>query len=102
MAPDLALQVLRQVPAGGVVVDPMMGSGTVIRHASDLGLHAIGFDLDPLAVLMSRVWTTPVDDNRIARLYAEAAKTALATDPDEVELPWIDGDEETRNFIAYW
>lgn len=102
MAPELALQALEQVADGGVVVDPMMGSGTVIRQASDLGLQAIGFDLDPLAVLMSRVWTTRVQDDRIGSLYAEAAKMALATNPDDVELPWIDRDEETRNFIAYW
>ena len=102
MAPELALQALEQIAAGGVVVDPMMGSGTVIRQASDLGLQAIGFDLDPLAVLMSRVWTTRIQDDRIGSLYAEAAKMALATNPDDVELPWIDGDEETRNFIAYW
>ncbi len=102
MAPELALQALEQVTAGGVVVDPMMGSGTVIRQASDLGLQAIGFDMDPLAVLMSRVWTTRVSDERIERLYADAAKIALASNPAEVELPWIDGDEETRNFIAYW
>jgi len=102
MAPELALQALEQVTAGGVVVDPMMGSGTVIRQASDLGLQAIGFDMDPLAVLMSRVWTTRVSDERIERLYADAAKIALASNPAEVQLPWIDGDEETRNFIAYW
>ena len=102
MAPELALQALEQITAGGVVVDPMMGSGTVIRQAGDLGLQAIGFDLDPLAVLMSRVWTTPVEDDRIARLYADAAKLALAANPNDVELPWIDGDEETRAFISYW
>ena len=72
MAPELALQALELVPEDGIVVDPMMGSGTVIRQASDLGLTAIGFDVDPLAVLMSRVWTTPVDDSVVARVYDEA------------------------------
>ncbi len=56
----------------------MMGSGTVIRHATDLRLHAVGFDMDPLAVLMSRVWTTPVDDEAIERVYTKALKIALA------------------------
>jgi len=74
MAPELALQALELVPEDGVVVDPMMGSGTVIRQASDLGLTAIGFDVDPLAVLMSRVWTTPVDDSVVARVYDEASR----------------------------
>lgn len=102
MAPELALHALAFVPEGGVVVDPMVGSGTVLRHATDLGLRAVGFDLDPLAVLMSRVWTTPVDDARIAAIYQTAQKLALAADPGGIELAWIDGDEETRKFIAYW
>lgn len=102
MAPELALQALALVPKGGVVVDPMVGSGTVLRHATDLGHRAIGFDLDPLAVLMSRVWTTPVDDARIVTIYDAARKIALAADPGEIELPWIDHDEETRKFVAYW
>ncbi len=102
MAPELALQALEQVKPGGVIVDPMMGSGTVIRQASDFGLQAIGFDLDPLAVLMSRVWTTPVQDERVEVLYAKALKLALAADPYDFELPWIDDDEETREFVGYW
>ena len=102
MAPELALAALSQVAAGGIVVDPMMGSGTVIRHATDLGLQAHGFDMDPLAVLMSRVWTTPVSDTSIERIYAKAMTLALSADPDDVRLSWIDEDPETKDFISYW
>ncbi len=102
MAPELALQALALVPKDGVIVDPMVGSGTVLRHATDLGLRAFGFDVDPLAVLMSRVWTTPVTDGRITAIYDVARKLALAADPSGIELPWIDDDEETRTFISYW
>lgn len=102
MAPELALQAIELVPEDGIIVDPMVGSGTVVRQATDLGRRAIGFDLDPLAILMSRVWTTPVDDARIAAVYETARKLALAAAPAGIELPWIDGDEETRNFIMFW
>lgn len=102
MAPELALQALILVPAGGVVVDPMMGSGTVIRQASDLGLKAMGFDVDPLAVLMSRVWTKPVDDLVVGRMYEEASRVALSANADALSLPWIDEDAETEAFIGYW
>ncbi|THD60599.1 DNA methyltransferase [Phenylobacterium sp.] len=102
MAPELALQALGFVPEGGVVVDPMMGSGTVIRQAADLGRKAIGFDLDPLAVLMSRTWTTPVEDARVGAIYDRAKTLALAAKPCDVALPWIDEDEETKTFISYW
>lgn len=102
MAPELALKALALVPEGGVVLDPMVGSGTVIRQASDLGRQAIGFDMDPLAVLMSRVWTTPVEDLCIEEIYSHARGLALSADPKALELPWIDEDEETRGFIKYW
>ena len=58
MAPELAIDTLRDLPGSSVVLDPMVGSGTVLRHASDMGHAAIGFDVDPLAVLISRVWTS--------------------------------------------
>lgn len=102
MAPELALAALQAVPPGGIVIDPMAGSGTVLRHASDRGCLAIGFDMDPLAVLMSRVWTTPISDTAIERMYNATREIALAAAPDSIHLPWIDEDEETRSFIGYW
>ncbi len=102
MAPEFALAALKDVVTGGTIVDPMMGSGTVIRQATELGLQAVGFDMDPLAVLMSRVWTTPIEDGAVERVYARLSKMALAADPGDVILPWIDDDTETRDFISYW
>lgn len=55
MAPELALSALASLKKGSIVLDPMAGSGTVLRQALALGHRAIGFDMDPLAVLMSRV-----------------------------------------------
>ena len=33
-------------PDGGVVLDPFMGSGTTLRAARDLGLRAVGIDIE--------------------------------------------------------
>jgi DNA modification methylase len=50
------------IPAA-VVSDPMSGSGTTLLAAKKTGRVGIGFDLDPLAVILSRVTTSTVDLN---------------------------------------
>ena len=102
MAPELALTKLSGLQAGSTVLDPMAGSGTVLRQASDLGHQAVGFDMDPLAVLMTRVWTSPVDLDSVRTLLAEVLESASRAAPDKVVLPWIDHDPETAKFIDYW
>ena len=64
MAPELALSALKELKRGSLVLDPMSGSGMVLRQATELGLHSIGFDMDPLAVLMATVWTTAIKATR--------------------------------------
>ncbi len=102
MAPEIALAALSSLPAGLTVLDPMMGSGMVLRMASECHHKGIGFDTDPLAVLITKVWTTPTD----AKNLHEAARSIIAQakelQADNCSLPWIDNDEETKNFINFW
>lgn len=102
MAPEIALEKLSSLKAGSVVFDPMTGSGTVIRVATQLGHRAIGLDMDPLALLMTRVSTSKVKPSDILDYgwaIAECAKTLRASD---VGLPWQDQDLETKKFISFW
>jgi hypothetical protein len=46
---------------GETVLDPMMGSGTAIVEAFLCGRRAVGFDIDPLSLMICRVKTHPVD-----------------------------------------
>jgi len=46
---------------GETAMDPMMGSGAAIVEAILCGRRAVGFDFDPLALLICRVKTRPVD-----------------------------------------
>jgi hypothetical protein len=101
MAPDLAFQALRRLPAGSRILDPMTGSGTVLRHAAALGHIAVGRDLDPLAVLMTRVWNTPFDPGKLQSCLKLVLKRAKDL-PASFVLPWIDDDDETRGFVDYW
>lgn len=102
MAPDIVLEETAQLTRGSLLLDPMTGSGTVVREASENGHSAIGFDLDPLAVLMSKVWTTPINTQDLRRVANEVATEAMDLKVEDVSLPWIDTDEETLKFIDYW
>jgi hypothetical protein len=46
---------------GDVVLDPMMGSGTTVVEAFCTGRRAFGFDIDPLALLITQVKVTSQD-----------------------------------------
>lgn len=102
MASELALDPLKGVAKGRVVLDPMMGSGTVLRHAIAMGHNAIGFDMDPLAVLMTKVSTTPVLASDVFKELNDVIHYARSIRLVDVLLPWIDEDTETREFVNYW
>lgn len=99
MAPEIASRSLLEVPAGGQVLDPMCGSGTVARAAVEAGRRCVGMDVDPLAVLMARAWTTPVDLPRIHGAAEELVRDAKALADREIERPT---DSATVRFISYW
>lgn len=100
MAPDIALRSLGGLPRNSLVLDPMVGSGTVVRQALALGHRAIGFDMDPLAVLMSRVWTSPIDVECVEAELERVIEDALAVDLRTAKLDWHD--TETGEFVRYW
>jgi hypothetical protein len=102
MAPEIAMAALTQLKPKSTVLDPMVGSGTVARSAAELGHCAIAFDMDPLAVLMTKVTSTPVDDQSLDRLMSTILADAKNLREVEISLPWIDGDEETQSFVKYW
>ena len=56
--------------------------------------------MDPLAVLMSRVWGTSVSDSMIET--TSKALFDLMPRLDSVSLPWIDDDDETSSFVSFW
>ncbi|MFF2845536.1 hypothetical protein ACFVT5_04290 [Streptomyces sp. NPDC058001] len=102
MAPELALRALECQPAGSVVLDPMCGSGTVLRTALIAGHQAIGVDMDPLAVLMARVWTSHRSATGLAQAAHEIVNEAAGLQAEDIHLPWIDDDPETKKFIKFW
>lgn len=89
---------------GETVLDPMNGSGTTTLEAYLRGRRALGCDIDPLAVRIARVKTTPVpcDLQRLAHSLVKHAKDYL--EEGAAVRKCLDDlfDEKTRQFIDYW
>lgn len=99
MAPEIALDAIPAREGSRLtVIDPMCGSGTVLATALERGHNAVGTDIDPLAVMMSRLAVTPVDPIEMSSL---AASVAAAAGVGEGSAPWGD-DEETDRFVDFW
>lgn len=104
MAPGIALEFLAEQQTPLRVLDPMMGSGTVLAVARSKGHGVFGIDIDPLAVLISKVWTTVVDGEAVKRKASEVlnrARAVFTTLPIRKAYP-RGADEETRRFVTYW
>ncbi len=104
MAPGLALDVIAECRKPLRILDPMSGSGTVLAVAHSKGHKAVGVDLDPLAVLIARVWTTAIDVeavNHAAVAALEHARSVFNSLPTRDAYP-RNADSETRQFTRYW
>jgi site-specific DNA-methyltransferase (cytosine-N4-specific) len=55
---------------GDVVLDPMCGSGTTLVEAISLGRPALGNDINPVSVLITRAKTTPLNDHQRGQLLS--------------------------------
>jgi SAM-dependent methyltransferase len=104
MAPGIALDILAAETKPIRVLDPMMGSGTVLAVARARGHTAIGIDIDPLSVVLARVWTTAVDKDAVEVKAADVLRRArmdfsFCSAGDAYPQS---ADKETRQFIRYW
>ncbi len=104
MAAGIALEALGATKRQLVVLDPMSGSGTVIAVARAKGHKAIGVDLDPLAVLLAKVWTHPLNRKVVLaegeKILAAARKTFKKLSLGQA-YP-AGSDKPTKEFIRYW
>lgn len=60
---------------GDIVLDPFMGSGTVLVESLLHNRFAYGIDINPLALLLSRVKTTPVKKARLIAVAQEIIRS---------------------------
>jgi DNA modification methylase len=86
------------------VLDPMAGSGTTLVTAKLRGHKAIGFDRDPLAVLIARSWLTSVKPDDVESKAAEVLhKARLRARYTKISHAYPHAaDDETKAFVRYW
>ncbi|HUV31696.1 MAG TPA: DNA methyltransferase [Acidobacteriota bacterium] len=77
---------------GDTVLDPFCGSGTVLLESLLAGRSAIGVDVNPLACLISKVKTTPIDPARLRRALAAVIQRTetggSSDDPDVINMDY--------------
>lgn len=75
-------------PPGAVILDPFMGSGTVLVESARLGLQAHGCEVNPAAYLLARVYELcelPMEERR--SLLARAGAMIGDTMPGPLSMP---------------
>src|SRR6266699_1840811 len=104
MAPEVVWKVLPDNKPRLRVLDPMAGSGTTLVTARLRGHEAIGFDRDPLAVLIAGAWTSDVDPQATEYKALEVLNRARerAEKLDEEEAFPAGVDDETEEFVRFW
>ena len=66
MIPQVARRLIGEYGCeGGVLLDPYCGTGTTLLEGMLAGLESVGTDLNPLARLIARTKTTPMDLDRL-------------------------------------
>lgn len=99
MAPTLAWEKIADLPQGSTVLDPMCGSGTTLHYALKAGHKAVGWDVDPLAIKMARVWCKRFNVGRL-RKKTEHLRTTLKL--QKFSLSRFSHCLETQKFANYW
>lgn len=77
--PLLVRELLAELPRDAVVLDPFVGSGTVLVEALLAGGRGIGCDVNPLSVRLSRFKSTPLPAAMREALRKRAAQIAEAS-----------------------
>ncbi len=70
--PQLAARLIRELSvAGDIIADPFMGSGTTVVEAMMQTRVGVGVDINPVAHLVARVKSTPIEPDTLKHTLAK-------------------------------
>ena len=97
--PQLASRIISEYSnKGDIIIDPFMGSGTTIVEALVNNRIGIGTDINEIAVLVSKVKTTPIDYNLLLQEFNDLLfKINFSNNDDGIE-----GELNLPKRIDYW
>lgn len=89
---------------GETVLDPMVGSGTTATAALRAGRNVVGTDLDPMALLLSRVGTTVFNPDWAKDALAGVGARAQRRIDGGLKVTTARGsfEEDDQEFLKYW
>lgn len=95
--PPVARALIRKFSRRGeTVLDPFCGSGTVAVESQLLGRHAVGSDIDPLAVFISRT-----KNKRLKVQHLRRSAAQLVTCLQDIERPKTEYERRKRSDVSW-
>lgn len=87
MIPQIANRLIqRYSKQNDLIVDPFSGSGTVNLESMLNKRYSYGFDINPLAHLIQKVKTTPIEDETLNNISNYFKKTLSSSGVEKVEI----------------
>lgn len=80
---------------GDTICDIFCGSGTALVESRLIGRNSYGIDLNPLAIFLARVKTTPIDPDKLSSKYIQLLNLIKNIKIKDIEIP------EFKN-IEFW
>jgi len=96
--PAFLLSIPHLCPADGVILDPFCGSGTILLESITHPLYkrnAYGVEINPLGRLISKVKTTPLNQDEISRRFEELLHRLKSNKMRRFDIQYFDN-------IDYW
>lgn len=104
MIPQIARRLIERYSCvGDIVLDPFCGSGGVLVESMLTGRNAVGIDINPLACLLARVKSTPLNPKLLVDVWTDVRKNIgqdiglLRLKQIQVKTPEFSGVN-----ISYW